>query len=64
WHGPEDTIYGAGKAVGTALNSGFADWLTKAAIDGVLGLGLGMLLIPVGERVVTPVWRAGARLFP
>ena len=64
WHGPEDVIYGAGKAVGTVLNSGFADWFTKAAIDGVLGLGLGMLLIPVGERVVTPVWRAGARLFP
>ena len=62
WHGPEDLIYGAGKAVGGALSSGFAEWLTKAFIDGVLGLGLGFLLIPVGEKAITPVWRAAARL--
>ncbi|WP_299693341.1 DUF808 domain-containing protein [uncultured Tateyamaria sp.] len=60
WHGPEDIIYGAGKAVGTALNSGFAEWLTKAGLDGILGLGLGFLLIPLGERVITPVWRSAA----
>ncbi|WP_415920281.1 DUF808 domain-containing protein [Tateyamaria sp. SN6-1] len=63
WHGPEDIIYGVGKAVGGALNSGFAEWLTKAGIDGVLGLGLGMLLIPVGEKVVTPVWRSVTGVF-
>ncbi|WP_299280863.1 DUF808 domain-containing protein [uncultured Tateyamaria sp.] len=59
WHGPEDVIYGAGKAVAGAVGdaSGTVAWFTKAAIDGVLGLALGFVLIPVGEKVITPVWR-------
>ena len=63
WHGPEDVIYAAGKAIGGALDSGFGEWLTKAAIDGVLGLGLGFVLIPIGERVITPIWRAATGVF-
>ena len=27
-------------------------------MDGILGLALGLALIPVGEKLVTPVWRA------
>ncbi|MEM7520451.1 MAG: DUF808 domain-containing protein [Pseudomonadota bacterium] len=38
--------------------AGFTEWFVTAGIDGVLGLGIGMLLIPVGERVITPIWRA------
>ncbi|WP_299153580.1 DUF808 domain-containing protein [uncultured Tateyamaria sp.] len=59
WHGPEDVIYGAGKSVAAALGdaSGTVAWFTKAAIDGVLGLALGFVLIPVGEKVITPLWR-------
>lgn len=59
WHGPEEVIYGLGKSVGAALGdaSGFASWATKAAVDGVLGLALGFLLIPIGEKVITPIWR-------
>ncbi|MEM6371928.1 MAG: DUF808 domain-containing protein [Pseudomonadota bacterium] len=58
WHGPEELIYGIGKAVGAG--SGFVEWATKALIDGILGLLIGFLLIPVGERVITPIWRAVA----
>ncbi len=35
---------------------GFIEWTVTAAIDGVLGLILGMLLIPVVTRVITPLW--------
>ncbi|MFL4471464.1 DUF808 domain-containing protein [Tateyamaria armeniaca] len=58
WHGPEELIYGIGKAVGAG--SGFLEWATKATIDGILGLVVGFLLIPVGEKVITPIWRAVA----
>jgi hypothetical protein len=33
-------------------------WLTTAALDGVLGLVLGAVLIPVGTKVITPIWQA------
>ncbi|MEO1555686.1 MAG: DUF808 domain-containing protein [Pseudomonadota bacterium] len=56
WHGPENVIYGIAKAV--ASGSGFVEWAVKAGIDGLLGLGLGFLLIPVGEKVITPLWRS------
>jgi len=61
WHGPEDVVYGLGKAVGGVVGgSGFASWLTKATVDGILGLALGFALIPLGEKVITPIWRAVA----
>ena len=37
---------------------GSIEWLATAAMDGVFGLALGLLLIPVGEKIVTPMWRA------
>ncbi|WP_299657545.1 DUF808 domain-containing protein [uncultured Tateyamaria sp.] len=59
WHAPEEIIYGLGKSVGAMFEggSGFASWATKAAVDGVLGLALGFVLIPIGEKLVTPIWR-------
>jgi uncharacterized protein len=44
----------AGHAVPAA--TAFVEWLVKAAIDGVLGLGLGIALIPLATRVVGPLW--------
>ena len=32
------------------------NWLTTAAIDGILGLALGLALIPLATRVVAPLW--------
>ncbi len=53
-HHIHDWAVAAGHAVPQA--GGFVEWATKAAIDGVLGLALGMLLIPLATRVVGPVW--------
>lgn len=52
-----DAAYAVGHAVSPALE-GAVEWFSKAVMDGVLGLGLGLLLIPVGEKIVTPAWRA------
>ena len=38
--------------------AGFVEWAVKAAIDGVLGLALGLVLIPLATRVIGPVWAA------
>lgn len=58
--GPEHLIHDIATSVGHMSQSGagFLEWLTKATIDGLLGLMLGMLLIPFGEKVMTPLWRA------
>ena len=32
------------------------EWIVKAAIDGVLGLALGLVLIPVATRIIAPIW--------
>ncbi len=44
-------------AAGHAVPEGAAiiEWSTKAAIDGVLGLALGIMLIPLATRVVGPL---------
>tara|TARA_R110000850_G_scaffold84598_6_gene181645 strand:+ start:2569 stop:3534 length:966 start_codon:yes stop_codon:yes gene_type:complete len=51
-----DIAYAVGHSMPEALTSA-TEWMTKAAIDGVFGLVLGLLLIPLGEKVVTPLWR-------
>jgi hypothetical protein len=58
--GPEHVIDDLAGSVAVLVPAGWAGavaWLVKAAIDGVLGLVVGMALIPLGERVITPVWR-------
>jgi predicted DNA repair protein MutK len=37
--------------------SGVVEWIFTAAGDGALGLVVGFALIPLGERVITPLWR-------
>ena len=51
-HWAEDVAY----MVDTA--KGFVKWAVQAFADGVFGLALGALLIPVGTKVVAPVWGA------
>ena len=57
-HGPYDVIHGL--AVGTAeivpAAKGFAEWLVTAALDGVLGLLLGLLLIPIVGKLILPLF--------
>ncbi|MDP3959279.1 MAG: DUF808 domain-containing protein [Pseudorhodobacter sp.] len=35
---------------------GTVEWLVTAALDGVFGVGLGLILIPLANRVVAPLW--------
>jgi predicted DNA repair protein MutK len=57
---PAHMIHDAAYAVGHMVSEGWTgavEWFVNAGIDGVLGLILGMILIPLGEKIVTPLWR-------
>ena len=46
-------------ALGHLVSDGWRDiveWLSKAAMDGVFGLALGMVLIPSVKKLITPAW--------
>lgn len=57
WFAPYEAIYqvavAAADAAGTA--QGAIQWIVTASLDGVVGLALGMLLIPVVAFAITPV---------
>ena len=56
----EHLIHDAAHMFGDAVPERFnaiANWFGKAVLDGILGLALGLMLIPLGEKVVTPIWR-------
>ncbi|WP_227267884.1 DUF808 domain-containing protein [Roseobacter weihaiensis] len=57
---PGHLIHDIAYMIGHALPAGavaFGEWAAKATLDGLFGLALGMALIPVGEKLVTPLWR-------
>ncbi len=59
WHGPEDLIKAiAYKVAGLAPDGsgGFIGWMTKAVLNGLLGLCLGSALVPLGTRLIGPLW--------
>ena len=58
WEWPYQTIHHIAEAAAAAVSvaKGFTGWAVQAAIDGVFGLGLGILLIPLATRVIGPVW--------
>ncbi|SFQ54615.1 hypothetical protein SAMN05421853_10962 [Roseivivax halotolerans] len=61
WHAPEDMIHSIAVAVAGGLPEnlrGAGEWIVTAACDGVLGLALGLALIPIGTRFIAPIWRA------
>jgi predicted DNA repair protein MutK len=60
WPWPYETIHHLAETAAHAVPvaSGFVLWAVQAGIDGVLGLVLGTLLIPVATRVIGPVWSA------
>ena len=63
WHGPEEAIKHYAVAVadlGAESWRAALEWTGKAAIDGLLGLALGIVLIPIGTRLIAPLW---ARVF-
>lgn len=57
---PYDWIHHIAVTVGHAVPEtlrGAVEWVVTAAIDGVFGLALGLALIPIGEKIITPIWR-------
>ena len=53
WHWPYETIKDIAYNVGG--DSGFIKWAVTAGLDGVLGLILGLILIPIVTKLIVPV---------
>ncbi|MFW2541914.1 DUF808 domain-containing protein [Primorskyibacter sp. 2E107] len=56
WHGPEEFIHHIAVDYGGAQPA--VEWGITAALDFVLGLAWGLLLIPVGVKLIAPLWSA------
>ncbi len=54
-HHIHDWAYAVGHLVPEAW-TGIVEWTATAAMDGVLGIALGVLIIPVATWVIGPVW--------
>lgn len=52
-----DVAYDTIKTVAHTLagDSGFGNWAVTAFLDGIIGLAVGLLLIPIATRVITPI---------
>ena len=57
-HEPYGSIHHLAELAAHALPqaAGFVQWAVTAACDGVLGLALGMALVPLVTRVISPLW--------
>ncbi|MEY8839287.1 DUF808 family protein, partial [Cribrihabitans sp. XS_ASV171] len=53
-HHVHDWAYAVGHAV-PAQWTGVVEWVAKATMDGIFGLALGFLLIPLATKVIGPV---------
>jgi predicted DNA repair protein MutK len=51
-----DAAYNIGHSLPDAF-VGAGEWFAKATMDGIFGVALGLVLIPLGEKVITPLWR-------
>lgn len=57
-HVAEEIGHTAGKAEGAVT------WGIVAALDGAFGLALGLVLVPIGTKLIAPVWQRVAKLNP
>jgi hypothetical protein len=53
-HGPYDVIHGAAVAAAAAVPQapGAVEWVVTAGLDGLVGLAVGLALIPVVSRAM------------
>ncbi len=60
WAWPYETIHHIAEAAAHAVPvaQGFVEWAVTATLDGIFGLILGLILIPVATRVIGPLWAA------
>ena len=62
-HAPYDVIHGIAVGAGEAspVAPGFVEWLVTATLDGIIGLLLGLLLIPVVGKLLMPIIERGEK---
>jgi hypothetical protein len=60
WAWPYETIHHIAEGVAHAVPTaqGFVEWVVTATLDGIFGLILGLMLIPVATRIIMPLWAA------
>ena len=60
WSWPYQTIHHLADAAAVAVGQaqGFVRWFVTALIDGICGLVIGLVLIPIASRVIIPLWSA------
>ena len=60
WPWPYETIHHIAETAAHAVPqaAGAVQWGVTAALDGLAGLALGLVLIPVATRVIGPLWAA------
>ncbi|MFD0858337.1 DUF808 domain-containing protein [Roseovarius aquimarinus] len=63
---PYDTVHHIAEGATHALTQwrGAAEWALVATMDGIFGLALGLVLIPIGTKLITPVWQKVRALNP
>jgi predicted DNA repair protein MutK len=63
WHWPYQAIHDIAEGVATAVGTGqgFVAWVVTATLDGILGICLGLALIPIVTKGIAPVFSG---LFP
>ncbi|MFP7570465.1 DUF808 domain-containing protein [Marivita sp. S2033] len=61
WHYPEETIHHWAVAFGAGEPA--LQWIVTASADFVLGLAWGLILIPIGVKIVAPLWNGATGLF-
>ncbi len=66
WHAPYDVVHHVAVYVAHGLDQAqdAVEWIVTAAIDGVFGLVLGLVLMPVGARLIGPMWQRLKRFNP
>lgn len=56
WREPYEAIAAAAATIsGSGAAAGFGRWLITALLDGLLGLALGLVMIPVAHRLIEPL---------
>ena len=57
WHAPYDIIHHAAEMVAAAVPfaKGLVEWVVTAALDGVVGIALGLLVMPLATKVIGPL---------
>lgn len=60
WHWPYDTIKSIATSVSESVGTapGFIKWCVTATLDGVLGLALGLALMPIVNKAIVPTMSA------